>query len=70
MAARVSRDDDLAYGEYHGGPDEEPQDRGFFGDVYHRLRPRPAPGQEQVCASFTFSAMMIRVFMGTGAFVM
>lgn len=47
MASKSSHDDDLAYGDYHGGPDHDTQDtdRGFFGDVYHRLRPQPAQGQ-------------------------
>jgi phospholipase D1/2 len=32
------REDDLAYGDYHGGEHEESSERGFLGDVYHRLR--------------------------------
>jgi hypothetical protein len=48
MASRRKNDDDsLAYGEYHGGSEEEDRtgDRGFLGDVYHRLR-GPAPAQQ------------------------
>jgi hypothetical protein len=44
------RDDDLAYGEYHGQgpPEEEESDRGFLGDTYRRFTGRtnqPQQGQ-------------------------
>jgi hypothetical protein len=47
---RKRNDDDLAYGQYHGGPgggdhDEEATgQRGLLGDVYGRLAHRPAQG--------------------------
>jgi hypothetical protein len=47
MTSQRKKDDDaLAYGDYHGDPEEEHRasDRGFLGDVYHRLR-GPAPEQ-------------------------
>jgi hypothetical protein len=51
MTSQRKKDDDaLAYGEYHGDPEEENRagDRGFLGDVYHRLRgPVPQQGNSQ-----------------------
>jgi hypothetical protein len=47
---RKNDDDALAYGEYHGHPEDENRtgDRGFLGDVYHRLRgPAPQQGSSQ-----------------------
>ena len=41
------KEDDLAYGDYHGGSEkDESSERGFLGDVYHRLR-----GSEQSAVS-------------------
>jgi phospholipase D1/2 len=48
MANRGHKDDDLAYGEYHGGPeDSAASERGLFGDVYHRLKPTTAEPSSQ-----------------------
>ena len=39
-------DDDLAYGEYHGGGEQEEGERGIIGDVTKRIFGRnPQPGQ-------------------------
>jgi len=44
---RKRNDNDLAYGQYPGGPggeDEATGQRGLFSDVYGRLAHRPAQG--------------------------
>jgi phospholipase D1/2 len=44
-------DDDLAYGDYHGQGDHEIEDRGFIGDIFHRIKSSTDSGQgsNQVC---------------------
>jgi phospholipase D1/2 len=46
MANREQIDDHLAYGEYHGGPDDSASERGLLGDAYHRLRPTGQPSSQ------------------------
>jgi hypothetical protein len=54
-------DDDLAYGDYHGQGEEETEDRGFIGDIFHRIKSSTPSGQDsnQVCVVY-----YVRVLLG------
>ncbi|KAF2670312.1 phospholipase D/nuclease [Microthyrium microscopicum] len=50
MSRRRGDDDDLAYGDYHGPDHGDVEERGFLGDVFHRidgLRPQQQSDQSE-----------------------
>lgn len=49
------RDDDLAYGDYHGQGEGQDGDRGFVGDMGRRLF---FGGKKEVCALFGHNAVI------------